>query len=79
MRTCCSSEEHYLQVNSACFVAGELTYRYFSGSGSFSQCILIPQRGVLSCIGPSISLRFRITRGPRTLAAILPTDPPSTE
>jgi len=79
MRMCCSSEEHYLRVSGVYFVAGEPTYRYFSGSGSFSQCILIPQRGVLSCIGPSMSLRFRIIRGPRTLAVILPTDPPSTE
>ena len=60
-------------------MTNEPTYRYFSGSGSFSQCILIPQRGVLSCAGPKISLMFRITRGPRTSTTILPTDPPSME
>jgi len=73
-----SSEEHYLWVSGVCFMTDEYTYGYFLGSGSFSQCILVPQRGVLSCISSNMSLRFRVTRGLRTSAATLPKDPPST-
>lgn len=67
------------RVNDVHYLVRDSTHRYVSGSGSFSQCILIPQRGALSCVGPNVNFNLYIKRDPRTSASILPTLPASME